>query len=220
MSKEVFKLKSAWIFDLDNTLYSPKSKIFDQIDIRMKKFISKKLNISLEEAFKVQKLYYHKYGTTLYGLMQNHSLEPDEFLDFVHDINFKNLKKSKLLKKKLDSLPGMKLIYTNGDETYAKKILKTLDIYESFEEIFDIRKANFLPKPKLKPLKTLIDKYNLNPENIVYFEDLKKNLLTAHKIGITTILISDSAEKTNYEPFINFRFRTINGALDMIKKFI
>ena len=101
MSKEVFKLKSAWIFDLDNTLYSPKSKIFDQIDIRMKKFISKKLNISLEEAFKVQKLYYHKYGTTLFGLMQNHNLEPDEFLDFVHDINFKNLKKSKLLKKKI-----------------------------------------------------------------------------------------------------------------------
>ena len=83
MSREVFKLKSAWIFDLDNTLYSPKSKIFDQIDIRMKKFISKKLNISLEEAFKVQKLYYHKYGTTLFGLMQNHNLEPDEFLDFV-----------------------------------------------------------------------------------------------------------------------------------------
>ncbi len=220
MSREVFKLKSAWIFDLDNTLYSPKSKIFDQIDIRMKKFISKKLNISLEEAFKVQKLYYHKYGTTLFGLMQNHNLEPDEFLDFVHDINFKNLKKSKLLKKKLNSLPGTKLIYTNGDESYAEKILKTLDIYESFEEIFDIRKANFLPKPKLKPLKTLIDKYNLNPENIVYFEDLEKNLLTAHKIGITTILISDSIEKTNYKPFINFRFRTINGALDMIKKFI
>ena len=87
----------------------------------------------------------------------------------------------------------------------SKVLDKTLDIYESFEEIFDIRKANFLPKPKLKPLKTLIDKYNLNPENIVYFEDLEKNLLTAHKIGITTILISDSIEKTNYKPFINFR---------------
>ena len=74
MLGDIFKNKDVWIFDLDNTLYSSKTKIFDQIDERMKLFISKKLNISFEKAFTLQK-FYKEYGTTLYGLMKHYNFQ-------------------------------------------------------------------------------------------------------------------------------------------------
>ena len=38
-----------WLFDLDNTLYDGATKVFDQVDKKMSKFISKKLNVDLKE---------------------------------------------------------------------------------------------------------------------------------------------------------------------------
>ena len=217
MSSKIFKGKNIWLFDLDNTLYDPNSGIFCQIDQRMKKFISIKLKISENEAFKIQKQFYKKYGTTLYGLMKNHKINPQEFLDFVHDINFKNLKKSKKLKNMINCLPGQKIIYTNGDYNYATKILNSLGILETISDIFDIKKANYFPKPMKTSINKLIREYNFDTKKIVYFDDLDKNLKSANLRGITTIHIS---ENSNYkiQSHIDFRFKTIINALDMIIK--
>ena len=219
MVSKLFQSKSCWLFDLDNTLYSPKSKIFDQIDVRMKKYISKKLKISENEAFIIQKSFYKKYGTTLYGLMHKYNFDPDHFLNFVHNVDFTNLKKSKILFKNLELLPGTKIVYTNGDEKYARKVLEYLGIINIFDEIFDIKKANYLPKPMIRPLKKLLKKNKIEPKSCVYFEDLSKNLMPAHNIGITTIHITPN-EIEKSPPFINFRFKTIISALDMIKNCI
>ena len=40
-----------------------------------------------EEAQRVQKDYYQRYGTTLRGLMVEHGIAPDDFLEYVHDID-------------------------------------------------------------------------------------------------------------------------------------
>ena len=127
MLSNIFKNKDVWIFDLDNTLYSSKTKIFDQIDERMKLFISKKLNISFEKAFTLQKKFYKEYGTTLYGLMKHYNFQPKEFLNFVHDVNLDKITKNKNLFKNIENLPGEKIIYTNGDENYARRVLKNLN---------------------------------------------------------------------------------------------
>ena len=92
--------KKNWLFDLDNTLYSPNLGIFSQIDERMKKFISKKLKLSETKSFVLQKNFYKKYGTTLYGLMKHYEVDPQEFCNYVHNINLKNLKHSKSLRSK------------------------------------------------------------------------------------------------------------------------
>ena len=217
MTLRKFNNKNVWLFDLDNTIYPPETMIFDQIDQRMKKYISRKLKISELEAFTIQKKFYKKYGTTLYGLMEHYKFNPEEFLDFVHKVKLKNVKKSKKLYTNIEDLPGRKIIYTNGDEKYAKKILTALGIIFLFEDIYDIKKANYLPKPRMKPLKKLLENYDLQPSNCVYFEDLEKNLKPAHKIGITTVHISSKNKKDN-QTFIDFRFKTIIKALDVIKK--
>ena len=153
MNQEIFKKKKVWLFDLDNTIYSPHTKIFDQIDRRMKLFISKKLSVSEKEAFILQKKFYNEYGTTLYGLMKHHQFDPDEFLDFVHDIDLSKLKKNTELFDKINNLPGTKVIYTKWKKKLCKKVYITgyLDLFES---IWDIKKSKFIPKPQMAPLKS------------------------------------------------------------------
>ena len=212
-----FAQKEDWLFDLDNTLYSPNLGIFSQIDERMKKFISNKLELSEKKSFILQKKFYKKYGTTLYGLMKHYEVDPQEFCNFVHDINFKNLKNSRILRSKLQALPGRKIIYTNGDYKYAEKILRCLGIEDLFSDIFDIKKSNYIPKPMKSSLNKLIKKYELNPLKTVYFDDLEKNLMSASLKGFTTIHISEeTTSKSN--SYIDFRFKTVINALDMIIK--
>ena len=92
-----FNFIKCWIFDLDNTLYSGKTKVFEQVDKRMSQYISEKLKVSTEETKKIQKNYFHEYNTTLNGMIKNHKINANEFLDFVHDINIDFFKKTKNL---------------------------------------------------------------------------------------------------------------------------
>ncbi len=219
MTRGSFEKIKLWIFDLDNTLYHPRTKIFEQIDIRMKKFISNKLRISRTEAFKIQKHYYKKYGTTLFGLMKHYKTQPNEFLNFVHDVDLSGLKKCRKLFKGINKLPGKKIIYTNGDEKYAKKVLEAIGINSLFEFILDIKKSHYLPKPSIEPLINYLNKINVKTEHCVYFEDLEKNLENAHKIGIMTVHITEEdLKKNSFKSFIDFRFNSILKALDMINK--
>ena len=94
--KDLSKIKF-WLFDLDNTLYDGATKVFDQVDKKMSKFISEKLNVSLEEARKIQKSYFQEYNTTLNGMIKNHKIDADEFLEFVHDVDLSFLDKNKFL---------------------------------------------------------------------------------------------------------------------------
>ncbi len=213
---ENFQNKKNWLFDLDNTLYSPTLGIFSQIDLRMKKFISNKIGVTETHAFEIQKKFYKQYGTTLYGLTKHYNINPDEFLNFVHNICLKNLNKCDALRKKIIQLPGRKFIYTNGDSKYAAKILKSLGLNNIFSDIFDIKKANYFPKPMKTSLNKLIKNYDIKPNEIVYFDDLQKNLKTAFLKGITTVLISSA--NLSEKSYIDFRFKSIINALDMIIK--
>ena len=205
-----------WLFDLDNTIYHPNTKIFDQIDLRMKKYISKILNISENEAFRVQKEYYKEYGTTLFGLMKNNKVDADDFLNYVHNINLTNLEKSNELTNLLESLPGKKYIYTNGDKRHADNVLKKLGINYLFDGVFDIKKSGLVPKPEKKSLLNLIDHYNIDPRKSIYFEDLEKNLMNASLMGITTVLINYNKNSLK-NSYVDYSFSTLIEALKVIK---
>ena len=127
-----------WIFDLDNTLYSGKTKVFEQIDKKMSKYISQKLDVSIEEAKKIQKNYFHKYNTTLNGMIKNHKIDANEFLEFVHDIDIEFLKKDFKLSQELKKLVGKKIIFTNGSKKHALNVTQKIGIEQHFDDIFDI----------------------------------------------------------------------------------
>ena len=156
--KELKKIKF-WLFDLDNTLYSGATKVFDQVDKRMSEFISTKLSINKEEARKIQKNYFVEYNTTLNGMIKNHKIDANEFLEFVHDIDLSFLKEDKQLGEEIEKIDGKKIIFTNGSRAHAQNVTKRLGIERHFDDIFDIVSADFIPKPSLKTYQKLIVRY-------------------------------------------------------------
>ena len=169
----------------------------------MKEFISKNLNVSLEEAFIIQKKYFKENGTTLRGLMLHNKMEPGPFLRFVHDIDLSSLKKNSELKKFLKNYTGKKIIFTNGTKEHAYNVLKKVSILEEIDYIYDIENANYIPKPNKVTYYKLLSKFNLVPKNTAMLDDIPINLKTAKEVGIKTILIKKGLEKTRKFDYID-----------------
>lgn len=184
-----FDTIDTWVFDLDNTLYPSRSHLFDQCDARMQSFISNLLGVAPEEARGVQKTLYIEHGTTLRGLMERHNVEPEEFLDFVHDIDFSPVEASPALGDAIRRLPGRKLIFTNATRPYAEEIVGRLGIHGHFEAIFDIADAGYVPKPARAAYERMIAAHGVDAPNAIMFEDVARNLIEAHSLGMTTVWV-------------------------------
>jgi len=207
-----------WIFDLDNTLYAGETKVFDQVNKKMSKYISEKLNVNITEAKEIQKNYFHKYNTTLNGMIKNHKIDANEFLEFVHDIDVNFLKKNYGLGEELKKLDGKKIIYTNGSKKHALNVTKKIGIDQYFDGIFDIVDSNFVPKPLIEPYKKLVEKHKIDPKLCVFIEDIARNLKPAYEMGMKTIWIENNepwAKKFSDGDFINYR---TNNLTEFLKK--
>ena len=205
---KAFQSVKYWIFDLDNTLYSGKTKVFEQVDKKMSKYISNKLNVTIEEAKKIQKNYFHEYNTTLNGMIKNHKINADEFLEFVHDIDIDFLKKDLKLNEELKKLAGKKIIFTNGSKKHALNVTQRIGIDHHFDDIFDIVDSNFVPKPAIEPYKKLVEKHKIDPKLCVFVEDIARNLKPAYEMGMKTVWIENDepwARKFSDSNFINYR---------------
>ena len=134
---KIFKSIKCWIFDLDNTLYSGKTKVFEQVDRKMSKYISEKLQVSVEKARKIQKSYFYEYNTTLNGMIKNHKIDADEFLEFVHDVDLNFLKKDDYLKEQISKLDGKKIIFTNGSKAHASNVTSRIGIEQLFDSVWN-----------------------------------------------------------------------------------
>ena len=190
-----FKEKvNTWIFDLDNTLYSADSGIFQQVHQLMGEFISKNLSMEISEAKKLQSKYYKQHGTTLRGLMDNHGIDPDHFLDEVHRLDYSIVGPNKILNEELHKLEGKKIIYTNANKKHVIDVLDRIDLSNFFDEIFDIKMANYIPKPELKPYEQIINLFNIEPESSAMFDDIAKNLVPAKKVKFTSVWIDAGYE--------------------------
>ena len=212
-----------WIFDLDNTIYDINLGLFKKISNRITDFIMSKYSLDIDQAKKIQKEYYLKYGLTLRGLIVEKKLEPDEFLDYVHDVEHPELKKNDQLISKIRILEGKKIIFTNATSKHAKKILKILELEHDFDQIIDIKDLEYIPKPDKRSYKKLLECLNLNKENLdktIFFEDTVKNLIPAKELGITTVWMKNSINEKDFMKncnFIDYSFNNLNEFLDTIK---
>lgn len=178
-----------WIFDLDNTLYPVDSRLFDQISDRMRTFIAGHFGISPDQAHDLQKTYYRRFGTTLRGLMLNHGLPPDAFLEYVHAIDHSVLEPAPDLDMALAALPGRKIVFTNGSERHAEAVMDRLGIAAHFEGIFDIRAADYIPKPDPQTYAAMVKRHTVQADRAALFEDTLKNLPPAAAIGMRTVWV-------------------------------
>ncbi len=183
-----------WIFDLDLTLYTPDANIMAQVRDRIASFVEDHFKVGSDEAHEIRHRYWRKYGTTLSGLMSEHDVDPYGYMDFVHDVDLTRLTPCAALRANILSLPGRKLIFTNADLPYAKRVLTARGLDDVFEDIFDIHRMRHLPKPDPASYDALCRELSVNPANALFVEDSAHNLVPAKALGMATIWVKHPGE--------------------------
>ncbi len=183
-----------WVFDLDNTLYPARHNLFTEVDRRMGAFIADRLGLDHEEARRVQKGLFRDHGSTLRGLMTVHDVGPDDFLDYVHDVDVSSMPPDDALDAALARLEGRKLIFTSASLDYAWRVARQLGVGHHFEDIYDIAAADYLPKPHPPTYDRFLERYRVDPRASAMFEDIARNLQPAAALGMTTVWVPGVTE--------------------------
>jgi putative hydrolase of the HAD superfamily len=183
-----------WVFDLDNTLYPRECNLFAQIDLRITNYVMDLTRLEFQPARDLQKSYYRDFGTTLNGLMQRHEVDPDHFLNTVHAIDYSPVDPHPDLVEAIRALPGRKFILTNGDTGHARAVLARLGGGDLFEHVHDIRAMTYVPKPHKAAYDGFFALYGIDPTRAVMFDDLEKNLVVPHEVGMSTVQVVASED--------------------------
>jgi putative hydrolase of the HAD superfamily len=185
---------TAWVFDLDNTLYPPQARLFDQIEDLMHRYVMRELHLSKSDASHLRKRYWKEHGTTLNGLMQNHGIHPDPFLDEVHDIDLSHLTEDERLGAAIAALPGRKIVYTNGSRRHGQRVTEARGLNGVFDAIFGIEDAGYVPKPKAGAFAKVFAKAAIAPIGAAMFEDDARNLMVPFEWGMKTVLVGPAED--------------------------
>ncbi|MBY0397773.1 MAG: pyrimidine 5'-nucleotidase [Thermoleophilia bacterium] len=187
-----------WIFDLDNTLYPPESRLFDLIEVRMTQYVMDAVGVARDEADRLRHRYWMLYGTTLAGLMREHEVDPTPYLTDVHDIPLDRLKPDPALAAAIARLPGRRIVYTNGAAAYGERVVEARGLGGLFDAVYGIEHAGYLPKPERAAFEAVFALAGLAPETGAMFEDDARNLAAPHEMGLRTVHVSPAPEPAGH----------------------
>jgi putative hydrolase of the HAD superfamily len=187
-----------WVFDLDNTLYPPASRLFDQIDRRMTDFVMRHLGLPQAQADRLRHDYWQRFGTTLAGLMAHHDIDPAPYLIEVHDIDFSGLSPDPVLRAGIAALPGRRIVYTNGSAPYARRVIAARGLEGLFDAVYGVEDAGFHPKPRAEAFAAVFATDGLDPVRAAMFEDDPRNLRVPHALGMRTVHVAPTPEPADH----------------------
>ncbi|MEY8800862.1 pyrimidine 5'-nucleotidase [Leisingera sp. XS_AS12] len=190
MPKQFFSHVRQWVFDLDNTLYPPSARLFDQIEVKMTAYVQEALGLSQPEADRLRGDYWRDHGTTLAGLMREHDLDPVPYLEAVHDISLDHLEPDPSLAAHIRDLPGRKYVYTNGSAPYAERVLAARGLSGLFDGIYGVEHADYQPKPDRRAFDKVFALARIDPSKAAMFEDDPRNLSAPHAMGMRTVYVA------------------------------
>ncbi|WP_299302049.1 pyrimidine 5'-nucleotidase [uncultured Litoreibacter sp.] len=211
--KDGFDHVDTWVFDLDNTLYPPAMRLFDQIEARMVAYVMDVLNVDRAEADRLRRDYWHAHGTTLAGLMAEHDIDPEPFMVDVHDIDFTVLAADPVLRGQISKLPGRKIVYTNGSAPYAENVLHARGLSGLFDAIYGVEHAQYRPKPEAAAFERVFGLDGLDGTTAAMFEDEGRNLEVPHAMGLRTVHV---APKPDPMPYIHHHTDNLSGFLAQV----
>lgn len=198
MPKALFAHVRTWVFDLDNTLYPPSARLFDQIERRMTAYVMDQLGVGRSEADHLRDHYWQTYGTTLAGLMQVHGMDPLPYLIAVHDIDFSTLTPDPALHRGIKALPGRRIVYTNGSAPYAEQVIAARGLSGLFDAVYGIEHADFRPKPDRAAFERVFERDGTDPAQAAMFEDDARNLAVPHALGMKTVHIAQAPDPADH----------------------
>ncbi|MCU9847034.1 pyrimidine 5'-nucleotidase [Defluviimonas sp. WL0024] len=188
----------SWVFDLDNTLYPPEARLFDQIEARMTAYVMQLLGVARGEADRLRSHYWRLYGTTLAGLMHEHGADPAPYLVDVHDIAFDRLTPDPALRAAIAALPGRRIVYTNGSAPYAERVIAARGLSGIFDAVYGVEHAGYRPKPERGAFETVFARDGIDPARAAMFEDDPRNLAAPHAMGMRTVHVAPVAEPAEH----------------------
>ena len=187
-----------WVFDLDNTLYPPAARLFDQIEARMTAYVMRVLGMSRPEADRLRGHYWQSHGTTLAGLIREHGIDPEPYLADVHDISLAALTPDPALHAAIAALPGRRIVYTNGSAPYAARVIAARGLSGLFDAVYGVEHAGYRPKPERAAFETVFAADGLDPAQAAMFEDDARNLAAPHAMGMRTVLVAETPERADH----------------------
>ena len=199
---------SDWVFDLDNTIYPAKTNLFRRVSVRITDFVSRHYKVSVGDARVIQKDLFHRYGTTMRGMMSEENIKPEIYLNYVHDIDVSDLDRDYELNSMLTALPGRKHIFTNGTVPHAENILSAYGVRHHFDQIFDIVAAGYIPKPDHHAFECFLRETGIDPNKAVMIEDMAANLRPAAALGMRTVWLASDIEwasRGSDESFVHYK---------------
>ena len=198
MVAQHFNHVTGWVFDLDNTLYPPSARLFDQIEVRMTAWVQQAVGVDRAEADRLRRHYWRTYGTTLAGLMAEHGVDPGPYLTDVHDISFDALEPDPVLAARIRALPGRRIVYTNGSAPYAERVLAARGLSGLFDAVYGVEHAGFRPKPERAAFETVFARDGITPATAAMFEDDPRNLAAPHAMGMRTVHVAPDPDPADH----------------------
>lgn len=189
-----FSHVTTWVFDLDNTLYPPEARLFDEIEVRMTDWVMDALNVDRAEADRLRTHYWKTYGTTLAGLMDEHGVDPAPYLTHVHEISLDSIKADPALAAAINALPGRRIVYTNGNAPYAERVIAAIGLTGLFDAVYGVEHANYRPKPERCAFERVFSRDGTTPTSAAMFEDTARNLEAPHDMGMRCVLVAPTPE--------------------------
>ncbi len=190
MARQYFAHVKTWVFDLDNTLYPPQARLFDQIEARMTSYVMEALRLDRAEADRLRHAYWREHGTTLAGLMRCHDLDPAPYLEAVHDISLDHLEPDPALAGAIRALPGRKIVHTNGSGAYAARVVAARGLGGLFDAIYGVEHAGYRPKPEADAFAAVLARDGSDAGRAAMFEDDPRNLAAPHAMGMRTVHVA------------------------------
>ncbi len=179
-----------FIFDLDNTLYPPDVILWKIVDARIERYVREKLGVGMDEARDIRRGFLREFGTTLRGLMHHHGVAPADYLEYVHDVPIPEVVPPRPeLGAMLAGLPGRRVVFTNGSESYARRVLAALGVSDMMDGVFGIEFMDYIAKPSPYPYGKLLQATGTGAEDSLFCEDRYENLMPAHAMGMYTVWV-------------------------------
>lgn len=198
MARQHFTHITTWVFDLDNTLYPPSARLFDQIEVRMTRFVMDRLQVPRDEADRLRQAYWRDHGTTLAGLMRLHDLDPGPYLHEVHDISLDCLEADPALDAALRSLPGRRIVYTNGSAPYAERVIEKRGLSGAFDAVYGVEHAGYRPKPEPEAFHAILARDGASASTAAMFEDDPRNLAAPFAMGMRTVHVATARVEADH----------------------
>ena len=214
MPREHFQHVTAWVFDLDNTLYPPAVRLFDQIDARITAYVMRVTGLERQEADRLRKHYWQAHGTTLAGLMAAHDVEPEGYMAEVHDIDFTVLSPDPALRAGIAALPGRRIVHTNASGPYAERVLEARGLSGLFHAVYGVEHAGYRPKPRREAHEAVLQADGIDPARAAMFEDDPRNLTAPHALGMRTVHVAPDPVPA---PHIHYHTDDLPGFLSRLR---